>query len=273
MIDILSDHLLRGLRVLVADDDPHQLDIYGRMVAELGGSCATVADGAEAVEACRTQRFDLVLMDLDMPRLDGFGAIDAIRSAAPIEPTIIAITAITDPEKRARSCRLGAVTCLKKPLAPEQVRRAIAQHVYGLRADAEAANADHGTDGDDEPTFEPERIRSTIDLMGGGRSAIDTMQGLLAAFRRESPDMIAECRAAIVPEPRPDTVVATAHTLASRAAALGLLAAHRYAADLEAVARRRQLSVGGGADLLDRFQRSAEHGMALAAEHLHEETT
>jgi CheY-like chemotaxis protein len=90
-------------------------------------SCESVVDGAEAVEAARTGRFDLILMDIRMPRMDGVEASRAIRDlpgpagAVPI----IALTANADPED-AKAYIAGGMQCVvEKPIKPEQLLAAI----------------------------------------------------------------------------------------------------------------------------------------------------
>ncbi|HSN34175.1 MAG TPA: ATP-binding protein, partial [Ideonella sp.] len=73
---------LRGLRLLVAEDNPVNMLIAAEMLARLGATVSPAHDGAEAVQACQTQpgAYDVVLMDLHMPVLDGLAAVRALRA-------------------------------------------------------------------------------------------------------------------------------------------------------------------------------------------------
>jgi CheY-like chemotaxis protein len=87
-----------------------------------------VDDGAACVEALRAAPFDVVLMDLQMPVLDGFDATAQIR--AHDEPAIrgvrvIALTADASPEARARALAVGADAVLTKPYRPEELFSAL----------------------------------------------------------------------------------------------------------------------------------------------------
>lgn len=70
-----------GLRVLVADDDPLNLRVAARLLRDLGHGGAMVTDGAKALNALAQQTFDLVLLDVQMPELDGYATLLAIRAA------------------------------------------------------------------------------------------------------------------------------------------------------------------------------------------------
>ena len=76
-----SDQTFPGIRVLVAEDDPTNQVIARRLLERLGAETAVAGDGAEAVAAATRERFDLVLMDLMMPVLDGIEATRQIRAS------------------------------------------------------------------------------------------------------------------------------------------------------------------------------------------------
>ncbi|HLK23354.1 MAG TPA: response regulator [Caulobacteraceae bacterium] len=115
--------LKRPAHVLVVDDNA-----TNRMVAEalcemFECTCECVEDGAQALEAARTGRFDLILMDIRMPRMDGVEATRAIRAlggqagAVPI----IALTANADPEDAQSYVAHGMQCVVEKPIKPEKL--------------------------------------------------------------------------------------------------------------------------------------------------------
>lgn len=69
----------RPLRVLVTDDDPIQLRIAARLLRELGHSGALAPGGEKALDMLERQLFDVMLLDLNMPGLDGLGTLAALR--------------------------------------------------------------------------------------------------------------------------------------------------------------------------------------------------
>ena len=117
----------RSAHVLVVDDNA-----TNRMVAEalcemFDYTSECVVDGLEAVEAARTGRFDLILMDIRMPKMDGVEATRAIRKlpgAAGAVP-IIALTANADPDDAKLYLAVGMHSVVEKPLKPEKLLEAI----------------------------------------------------------------------------------------------------------------------------------------------------
>ena len=118
----------RSLQVLVADDDPINRQVAQRLLERLGHRVRTVADGAAVVDAWRHGLDDVILMDLEMPGLDGIEATRAIRRAAgPRRPWIIAVSAHDAAERRASSLGAGMDDYLEKPLQRERLETAIRQ--------------------------------------------------------------------------------------------------------------------------------------------------
>jgi signal transduction histidine kinase/ActR/RegA family two-component response regulator len=122
-----------GLHVLVVDDNA-----TNRMVAE--GLCEMfnctsecAEDGVEAVEAARSGRFDLILMDIKMPRMDGVEATRMIRALpAPIGQTpIIALTANADPEDAKTYVACGMSSVVEKPIKPDRLLAAMTAAMEG----------------------------------------------------------------------------------------------------------------------------------------------
>jgi signal transduction histidine kinase len=118
----------RALQVLVADDDPINRQIAQRLLERLGHRVRTVDDGAAVVDAWRRGLDDVILMDLEMPGLDGIEATRAIRSeAAGRRPWIIALSAHVAADRRATSLGAGMDDYLEKPLQRERLEKAIRQ--------------------------------------------------------------------------------------------------------------------------------------------------
>lgn len=108
----------RAPRVLVVDDHPVNREVARIMLEALGCEVAEVADGVEAVDAVRDLPFDLVLMDVRMPRMDGLEATRQIR-LLPGEPgdlAIVAMTADAMPEDVERCLAAGMNAHLAKPI-------------------------------------------------------------------------------------------------------------------------------------------------------------
>ena len=117
----------RALTVLVADDHPINLKVATMILEQIGSRCVTAVDGAEAVAAFAEGDFDLVLMDMQMPVMDGLTAVREIREherRSGLAPTPIAIlSANALPEHVEAAIEAGADEHLAKPVRPADLVR------------------------------------------------------------------------------------------------------------------------------------------------------
>ena len=121
--------MVEGLRILVAEDnDVNQLVIMA-MLEQLGHSCELARDGLEAVAKVQASTFDLVLMDIQMPNLDGLAATRQIRalSGAAADIPIIALTANAMVEDREAFLEAGMDDHVSKPIETRELVQAIAR--------------------------------------------------------------------------------------------------------------------------------------------------
>jgi CheY-like chemotaxis protein len=99
------------------------------LLKKLGVNADLAADGAQAIEAVAGNRYDLVLMDVQMPEVDGWTATREIRSRVPPDrqPVIVGLTAHATTEYREICLGAGMNGYLTKPLEPEKLRDLIAE--------------------------------------------------------------------------------------------------------------------------------------------------
>jgi signal transduction histidine kinase/DNA-binding response OmpR family regulator len=118
----------RQLRILVAEDNPVNQKVALRILERLGHRADVASNGEEAVESVRRQPYDVVLMDVQMPEMDGLDATRYIRAELPSErqPHIIAMTANAFSEDRAQCLEAGMDDYLSKPVRKEQLAGALA---------------------------------------------------------------------------------------------------------------------------------------------------
>ncbi len=140
--EVTAESLYKGLRVLVAEDNPVNQKVAIRMLERLGYRADVAGNGVEAVEACQRIAYDLVLMDCQMPELDGFGATKRIRDAArgseTDSPWIVALTANAMSGDRERCLQAGMDGYLAKPVSTGDLYTAL-QAVSDRRRSAEQA--------------------------------------------------------------------------------------------------------------------------------------
>jgi PAS domain S-box-containing protein len=118
---------LSGRRILVVDDVELNRELMLALLSKYGCEVGLAEDGAQAIDTLRAAAFDLVLMDCQMPVMDGFAATEAIRaSGAPYaEIPIVALTASAQPEHLARCEAAGMNDHLTKPLNPGALERVL----------------------------------------------------------------------------------------------------------------------------------------------------
>ncbi len=203
---------LAGRTILVADDVDLNRQLMSALLTKQGCVVDLAENGAEALERLETCAYDLVLMDCQMPVMDGFAATRAIRaSGKPYASTpIVALTASADVEHLARCGAAGMDAHLTKPLNPGALeavmRRFLSQPAPEVPAGAGAAD--------------PEMRQALVDSLGGG--ALVPLLTLLL-------DQLAEK----LQVDAPDAVREDAHSLAGASGLMGYVALSEACRDLE----------------------------------------
>lgn len=101
-------------RILVVDDDAAITATFESILVGEGYEVRTAADGVEAIGLARREPFDVVLLDLVMPGIDGLVALRQLREVAP-QTRVIILSAYIEPDREAEAFRLGAEAVLSKP--------------------------------------------------------------------------------------------------------------------------------------------------------------
>lgn len=120
---------LRPLRVLVADDEPLNLRIAARLLRDMGHGGVLVSDGAQALAALGAQPFDAMLLDLDMPVMDGAAVLSAIRggTAGHRRLPVLIVSGEQGEATRAHCLAAGASDYLVKPLTAQALQSALSR--------------------------------------------------------------------------------------------------------------------------------------------------
>ncbi|HWQ19574.1 MAG TPA: response regulator [Methanotrichaceae archaeon] len=117
----------KPLRILLAEDNPVNQKVTWRMLKNMGYLAEVVSNGSEVLQAIEQRPYDVILMDVTMPEMDGLEATRRIRQLLPHEkqPKIIAITALASHGDREMCLDAGMDYYLSKPIQPEQLRNAL----------------------------------------------------------------------------------------------------------------------------------------------------
>ena len=232
---------LRGARVLVVDDNRINREIAVELLRNVGLEAEEVGDGAIAVDRAIAEPFDLVLVDLQMPGLDGLMVTERIRrrKSAEVLP-IVAMTASVTSEDRVRCLAVGMNDHMAKPFDPEQLWAMLLRWIPP-RVDATPAGAEPSTGPGVTATAVAAfpRVRG-LHVEQGLRRVLgnETLyRRLLSEFLLGQSDVIARMQAAV----RGGDLVAAGrlgHTLAGVAGGIGAIEVADAAAALEHNVRR-----------------------------------
>ena len=128
--------------ILIVDDDAFNRDVTATMLRRLGHRPELAEDGRTAIEMVEARAFDVVLMDLGMPGMDGFEAASRMQSLpGERKPRIIALTADMSEASRARLAEIGISAIVGKPILIDALRRALAGEAEGSSAPSPVPDA------------------------------------------------------------------------------------------------------------------------------------
>ena len=123
------------IRILVVDDNPDVTRITARLLEQAGYSVATAPGGLEALQALQSFCPSLVLLDRDMPGIDGLQTLKKIKDAHP-KLKVIMVTAVETQEKIEEAMRLGADNYITKPLSLEYLEKDVQDKIDLLSKNA-----------------------------------------------------------------------------------------------------------------------------------------
>ena len=125
----------RQLRFLVVDDNEDIRDVFCRLVERAGHEASTAYDGQDAVETLERERFDVMLLDLTMPRMTGVEVVRWLRDRPDVAPDLrIVVISAWAGENRAVLQELGITTVMQKPLRIQQLTDLIAETLRDLES-------------------------------------------------------------------------------------------------------------------------------------------
>jgi two-component system, sensor histidine kinase len=217
----------RALQVLVAEDHPVNRQYMAALLEGLGHEPHFAANGEEAVRAASSRPFDLVLMDLHMPVLDGLGATRAIRcmpDASISTLPIVALTADALDETRERCLVAGMNDFLTKPVSPQKLATSL-RRLFGSATCAEALpqSAAVSSTAPSEPAASSPHalVDEAAVAMSLQAMSLEKMGEMMEVFLAQGPETVQRLRAA-VRDAQPLELRVNAHAAKGAALNLGL---------------------------------------------------
>ena len=207
----------RSLQVLLAEDNPVNRLLVSTLVKRMGHQVETVENGWLAVEAVAARRYDVILMDMQMPEMDGVAATRAIRATASgATLPIIALTADASPDRRRFYDNVGLTDFMTKPIDSTLLQQRLAAIAETLPTDDTTGVA----------VFDGVRLNELSEAIGPGKVA-ELLDMLLSDLTVRGAKIVALAEAAATAPLR-----AELHTLRGAAASIGAI---RLTAAIEAM--------------------------------------
>ncbi len=243
----VSRHRLRPL-VLVAEDNLVNQKVAARMLERIGYRAEVAANGRQALEALREKSYAAVLMDVQMPEMDGYEATAEIRSLEAGEgrhTPIIAMTANAMQGDRESALASGMDDYLSKPVKTGELSEMLAKWATAREAPAEDAEGEpdngNGSTGDEpeEDILNAAIIASLLDLQG--EDDPELLSELVETFEEDTNERIKALRL-YVEAGAAEEIERTAHALKGSSGNMGVVGMSKVSSELQAA--------GAAADLL-----------------------
>ncbi|MFH1569949.1 MAG: response regulator [Gemmatimonadota bacterium] len=219
----------RSLRILLAEDSVGNQRLACAVLQQRGHEVVVAQNGREAVEAYRSADFDLVLMDVQMPEMDGLEATEVIRqteTGGHARTPIIALTARAMRGDAERCLQAGMDDYVAKPFRPRELLEAVAAQFPDARVDVVPSVEEQSGQ-----VLDRDRI---LDYVEGD---VSLLAELLDFIETTCPGLVAEVQA-LLPAGDAAAIQEKAHALKNAVGVIGQNLAHESALQLELAARR-----------------------------------
>jgi len=225
----------KPMRILVAEDNPVNQELVLHLLERRGHSVILAENGRQAVEAAEKHKFDLVLMDVQMPELGGLEATQAIREkerATGRHLQIVAMTAHAMQGDRERCLAAGMDGYIAKPLDPKTFLQIVEGTSKAEAIVPEGADETHG--------LNPEGSLDEVALLTRFSGNRKLLQSLVSTFRKDCPKMMDRIRAALAARDA-NALAGAAHALKGSVGNFGPTPVFEASRGIEKTARQGKL--------------------------------
>ncbi len=261
------------LRMLLAEDNTVNQKLALRLLERMGYRADVAANGLEVLEALQRQSYDVILMDVQMPEMDGLEASRAIHQGWPAaqRPRIVATTANAMQGDREECLAAGMDDYLTKPIQIKALQAALERTGWWAKkrtlpleelGEVALPTGEAESEVQAAPALDPAVLSELRQFPGEGEP--DIVQELAEAFQFETPPLLEALRQAIV-EGQPEQLKRAAHNLRGSSNNLGARTMAALSAELEAIGKNG--TVAGAAEVVARLEQEYQRVcQALAAE-------
>ena len=259
-----QEALFEGFRILVAEDNSMNQKLIGRILKDWGCHYDIAQDGLEALDLLEQNSYDLILMDLHMPRLDGCEATEQLRNKTgnPNQhKPIIALTAAALLDEKNRVLEAGMNEFVSKPFSPKMLREVMLKYLISPSVKEPKLSQ---AEGKQISSFNSDKLDlSYLKELSGGDGIF--IREILETFIRETPTDLSRLEEASHKQDL-EQLQKIAHRLRSSLQMLGLEQARQLAADLEQNSRAQNLT--NSLELSQALKQALEQGKIQAANQL-----
>ncbi|ASP39660.1 hybrid sensor histidine kinase/response regulator [Bacterioplanes sanyensis] len=258
-----------GLRILLAEDNSANQFVFKSILDAADLLVDVAADGEEAVAACQQRPYDLILMDISMPRMDGMQATQIIRQlpGGIAQVPIVAITAHALDGDRERFLTAGMNDCLTKPLQGDKLLSCIAQWTASITDAAQPIQ--HNPEQPPEPAEPAEPAEPYVNSGVLQQLAKDTSAALIPKlcdlFIQDSQQRLQALQHALANHDV-QTLEFETHTLGSSAAAHGVTRLCQQCREIERLCRQQDYDTA--LELASTLAQTAQHSFDQLQQHV-----
>jgi signal transduction histidine kinase/CheY-like chemotaxis protein len=220
------------VRLLVAEDNQINLRLITLMLQKFGYRADVAANGVEVLQAMQRQRYDIILMDVQMPEMDGMEATRLIRADTnAAQPYIVAVTANVLNDDRREYLEAGMNAFLAKPYMPDELNAVLSQAMEHMTAPASPALQSHASE-----LLNKVQARAIVELAQGAAD------GLLGDMTESMLNEVTKFASMVDNNDAAENIARVAHGLKGAAQNLGASALGDLYAEFEKLAKQGDLA-------------------------------
>lgn len=223
---------LPKINILIADDNIINQQVALGSLKAIGYHAKAVSSGIQALSLVNNNIYDLILMDCQMPEIDGYETTKQIRSIENIkQPKIIAMTAHIGEEERQKCLQSGMDDYLSKPFTKKQLAEIIRKN-FPQEIEKNLDSNENIVQDSFKDLFDPETLKNLLEIESRGEE--NFTNDLIKLYLLNAEKYIADIEKAVLDRDK-EVLRKSAHTLKGSSGSIGLRKMYQYSSDLESI--------------------------------------